>query len=69
MSRLPVRRAERRLALYRGRLAAANTEKSMLNAAVGWVMGEYHAAKPETRTRWKQRLIDLAREMNEEARK
>jgi hypothetical protein len=69
LPRLPARRAQRRHILYTGRLQSANTEKSMLNAVVGWLMGEYHAAKPETRPHWKKRLIDLAHEMNEEARK
>ena len=66
--RLAARRADRRTALYRGCIKAAATEKSMLNAVVGWLMGEYHAAPAGRREHWKGRLIRLAQEMNEEAR-
>lgn len=69
MPRLVVRRADRRLEMYERRIDDAQTEKSMLNAVIGWLMGEYHAAAPGRRSHWKQRLIDLAREMNKEARK
>lgn len=69
MPRLNVRRANRRRDLYTGRLAQANTEKSMLNAVVGWLMGEYHAAAPERRRQLRTRLKRVAEEMNEEARR
>lgn len=69
MTRLPVRRADRRKALYQERLTQAVTEKSWLNAVVGWLLGEYHAAAPERRPDLKTRLRRLAEEMNEEARR
>lgn len=69
MPRLIVRRADRRLHLYTGRLMSARTERAWLFAVVGWLLGEYHAADVDRRQHWKTRLRKLAEEMNEEARR
>lgn len=69
MTRLPVRRANRRLDLYKARIDAANTEKSLMFVIVGWLLGEYYAAEPERRTQLRKRMTALAEQMNEEARR
>lgn len=71
MPTLPVRRAERRLSLYRARLAAARTktEKTLLFVIVGWLLGEYWAAGDTRRPDLRNRMIRLAEQMNEEARR
>jgi hypothetical protein len=69
LPRLVVRRADRRKALYQGRIARASTEKSLLFCIVGWLLGEYYAAEPGRRPDLKDRLIAMAERMNEEARR
>lgn len=69
MPRLPVRRADRRLDLYRSRILAATTEKALLFVIVGWLLGEYYAAEKGRRSDLRARLIREAERMNEEARR
>lgn len=69
MPRVPVRRADRRLDLYRSRITAAKTEKALLFVIVGWLMGEYYAADQARRPDLRSRLIREAERMNEEARR
>lgn len=67
-SKVPMKRAERRLRTHTGRLAAASTEKSQLNALVGWLLGEFYKIRMERRPHWMRRWMQLAMEMNEETR-
>lgn len=68
-TRVPARKADRRVSLYTRRIHAADTDKSRTNAVIGWLLGEYNKIGPDRRPYWLKRWIDLAREMNEEARR
>lgn len=67
-TRLPVRRADRRVKEFTRRIEAASTERSRVFAVVGWLMAEYHRITPARRPHWIGRWTDLARQMNEETR-
>lgn len=67
-TRLPTRRADRRLHTFTKRVDQAPTERSRLFALVGWLMAEYYKIPHPRRPHWISRWKALAREMNEETR-
>lgn len=67
-SQVPVRRAERRVKEFTGRIDRAATERSRVFAAVGWLLAEYYKIPHLRRPHWLDRWKALAKEMNEENR-
>lgn len=65
---LHARRADNRVRHYLGRIAAAQTDRASTNAVIGWLLAELYKTDEHRRPYWLQRWIDVAREMNEEAR-
>jgi hypothetical protein len=67
-TRLPIRRADRRVREFTSRIDTAKTERSVVFAAVGWLMAEYYKISHLRRPHWINRWKALAQEMNEETR-
>ena len=67
-TRLPIRRADRRVATFTKRIDTAPTERSRVFALVGWLMAEYYKIPHLRRPHWIGRWKALAQEMNEETR-
>jgi hypothetical protein len=67
-TRVPTRRADRRIQEFTKRINTAPTERSLVFAAVGWLMAEYYKIPPARRPHWIGRWKALAQEMNKETR-
>ena len=67
-TKVPTRKADRRVREFTSRIDTAPTERSRVFAAVGWLMAEYHKIPHARRPHWINRWKALAKEMNEETR-